>query len=229
MELNEYMSVRRAYNLVRQDQPSSVRLTFEEYAILCHLSNIDGELKTSQIADYQGVLRPTTTHRTNHLSSLSLINRHEGLEDRRNVCCSVSEAGRAEVNRLSKALVSKIEPGQPLHRSTPERITMVVDAMGEIFCTAGDLVLLGLSQDPDMGKSISELVDMLGLLQPTVSMSVAALVEDHFILRGTNDGSTRMVRMGLTPTGSEAASAMQARIEGLLVHRRRGAAVSAAR
>jgi DNA-binding MarR family transcriptional regulator len=229
MDLNEYMSVRRAYNLVRQDQPSSVRLTFEEYAILCHLANIDGELKTSQIADYQGVLRPTTTHRTNHLSSLSLIDRHEGLEDRRNVCCSVSEKGRAEVARLSKALVSKIDPGQPLHRSTPERICMVVDAMGEVFCTAGDLVLLGLSRDPDAGKSISELVEMLGLLQPTVSMSVAALVEDELVSRGVNDGSTRMVRMGLTPAGNEAAEAMRERIEGLLVHRRSRSAVSAAR
>ena len=34
VELREYMSVRRAYNLVRQETESSYRLTFEEFAIL---------------------------------------------------------------------------------------------------------------------------------------------------------------------------------------------------
>ena len=37
MELREYMSIRRAYNLVRKDVSSQQRLTFEEYAILAHL------------------------------------------------------------------------------------------------------------------------------------------------------------------------------------------------
>ena len=79
------MSVRRAYNVVRQMVVSGERLTFEEFAIICHLCECDEPLKTSAIAEYQGALRPTMTHRTNHLEELGLIDRTEGTSDRRNV------------------------------------------------------------------------------------------------------------------------------------------------
>ena len=68
MELREFMSVRRAYNLVRQETDTSRRLTFEEFAILCRLDIVNEPMKTSAIAEYQGALRPTMTHRTNHLA-----------------------------------------------------------------------------------------------------------------------------------------------------------------
>ena len=87
MDLREDMSVRRAYNVVRQKVESDKRLTFEEFAILCRLSMADTTLKTSAIAEYQSALRPTMTHRTNHLSGLGFIERGEGDTDRRNVVC----------------------------------------------------------------------------------------------------------------------------------------------
>ena len=63
MDLREYMSVRRAYNVVRQKVESDERLTFEEFAILCRLDVANAPLKTSAIAEYQSALRPTMTHR----------------------------------------------------------------------------------------------------------------------------------------------------------------------
>ena len=78
MDLKEFMSVRRAYNAVRQSVPSEGRLTFEEFAILCRLDFAGVPMKTSDIAEYQGALRPTMTHRTNHLAALGLNDRSEG-------------------------------------------------------------------------------------------------------------------------------------------------------
>ena len=88
LDLREYMSVRRAYNIVRQMVESSERLTFEEFAIISHLSNSGAPMRTSDIAEYQGSLRPTMTHRTNHLEELGLIERSEGEKDAPRSRCS---------------------------------------------------------------------------------------------------------------------------------------------
>ena len=52
MELRDYLSVRRAYNIVRQQLPTKQRLTFSEFAILCRLRMSGGSLRTSDIAEY---------------------------------------------------------------------------------------------------------------------------------------------------------------------------------
>lgn len=223
MELREYMSIRRAYNLVRQDAPSSTRITFEEFAIVCHLSFLGTSLKTSEIAKYQGVLRPTMTHRTNHLDSLGLIVREEGTEDRRNVCCTISEEGESLAHLLAEESCSNILPGQPLHRATAERVMHYVDAMGEVFLTAGDLVLLALDSDGDPdGLSVTTLVGILGFLQPTVSMSVSNLVKMGLAERTMRDGNLRRNSfVALTSDGRARAREITTLIDGLIVRRAR--------
>ena len=49
MDLREYMSVRRAYNIVRQSVEPAERLTFEEFAILCRLDFAGTPMKTSRV------------------------------------------------------------------------------------------------------------------------------------------------------------------------------------
>lgn len=220
MDLREFMSVRRAYNIVRQGCPSDERLTFEEYAILCRLDVADAPMKTSAIAEYQGALRPTMTHRTNHLSHLGLIERAEGEADRRNVVCSISEEGRACVARLSELTRAQIPSGRSLSRTSAERIRKYVDAMGSFFCKAGDLVLLGLLSADGAPLTIMQLVDLLGLLQPTVSMSVASLVESGLVTRLHGAGSARTTSVALTPEGGAAAGALAGRIDAIVVRRK---------
>lgn len=226
MDLREYMSLRCAYNLVRHEVPAESRLTFEEYAILSHLNEC-GELKTSEIADYQQVLRPTMTHRTNHLAELDLISRREGLVDRRNVCCRISPKGVEMLERLSSSVMESIPSGQPLHRSTAERIAVVADAMGQVFCTAGDLVLLGLGMSDGGVSSVSELVGTLGLLQPTVSMSVSTLVSDRKVERGLKASSkSRSIGLTLTEEGLSVERELERKIDGIIVHRHRSSALA---
>lgn len=220
MDLREYMSVRRAYNIVRQGCPSDERLTFEEYAILCRLDIAGVPMKTSAIAEYQGALRPTMTHRTNHLARLALIDRAEGDSDRRNVVCSISDEGRACVERLSELTRAQIPSGRSLSRTSAERIRKYVDAMGSFFCKAGDLVLLGLLSTGGEPLTIMQLVDLLGLLQPTVSMSVASLVESGLVMRLHDAGSARTTSVALTPEGSAAAAGLAGRIEAIVVRRK---------
>lgn len=220
MDLKEYISVRRAYNVVRQMTPSEDRLTFEEFAILCRLREADCPIKTSAIAEYQGALRPTMTHRTNHLFDLDLIERAEGEVDRRNVVCSISERGCERVLELAGQTRAQIPSGRALSRTSPERIIKYVDAMGSLYCKAGDLVLLGLYCAETDSLTIMQIVDALKLLQPTVSMSVSSLSESGLVVRSHTTGGNHTTSVALTEAGVEYAQALAERIESIVVRRR---------
>lgn len=220
MDLKEFMSVRRAYNIVRQAADSGERLTFEEFAILCHLSGEDAPMKTSSIAEYQGALRPTMTHRTNHLASLGLITRSEGTEDKRNVVCAISPLGRERVTELAELTRAQIPAGRALSRTSSERICKYVDAMGSLFCKAGDLVLLGLYATDADSLTIMQIVETLGLLQPTVSMSVAALEESGLVVRSHETAGAHTTSVTLTARGVEAAELLCEGIGAIVVRRR---------
>lgn len=221
MELREYMSIRRAYNLVRQETDASRRLTFEEFAILCRLDMAEEPLKTSAIAEYQGALRPTMTHRTNHLAKLGYIDRGEGQVDRRNIVCQISEDGREQVRKLSELTRAQIMAGQPLARTSAERVRKYVDAMGSVYCTAGELVLLALHMDAENECTITNLVDKLGLLQPTVSMSVSSLAQDGLVNRNRGKSPTASSSfISLTDEGADVARRIAERITAIIVRRR---------
>lgn len=220
MEIREYLSIRRAYNLVRHAVENPERLTFSEFAILCRLDVAGGSLKTSDIAEYQGSLRPTMTHRTKHLATLGLIERLKGGLDRRNVVCQITDRGLALVNDLCAKTCSMIGTGQALSRVTPDRMRKYVDAMGSVSCMSGELILLGLYTYDGESCSVTDLVGGLGLLQPTVSMSVASLVEDGFIERVQSEGSPRSARVMLTESGQALANDLVRQIEDIVVRRK---------
>ena len=217
MELRDYMSIRRAYNIDRQNVPTQKRLTFSEFAILCRLSLSGGSLRTSDIADYQGSLRPTTTHRTKHLASLGLIMREKGEVDRRNVVCKITDGGEKILGELCALTCDAITPGYALSRIQPERLYLYVDSMGTLPCLSGELVLLGLSMGESGTGSVSELVELL----PTVSMSVSSLVEEGLVERPNEQvENIRVAPLRLTELGKAAADEITAQITQLVVRRK---------
>ncbi len=201
---------------------SPERLTFAEFAILCRLDLSQSCLRTSEIADYQGSLRPTTTHRTKHLASLGLIERQKGSADRRNVVCAITDGGHDYAARLCTMTCDRISSTQPLGRTSPERVQRYVDAMGAISYMAGDLTLLGLYSFKGEPTSISEIVTTLGLLQPTVSMSVAALEEEGLVERteAISPAGTHVTNVTLTDGGQDAARRLVSQIAKTIVRRR---------
>ncbi len=221
MELREYLSIRKSYNLVRQRMESDRRLTFVEFAILCRLTVLEGSMKTSEIAEYQGSLRPTMTHRTKHLAETGLITRTKGGEDRRNVVCAITSEGTAYVDEVCASVCDVLKGGDVLSRTTPQRIRFYVDAMGSVNCMSGDLVLLSVLEATDERKTVSALVESLGLLQPTVSMSVAALERAGMVKRVRQGSDIRLSHIELTEQGSERVNLLRDSIESLVVRRKR--------
>lgn len=220
MEHREYISVRRAYNLVRQDLDASRRLTFQELAVLCRLSISKEGLKTSDIAAYQGCLRPTMTHRTKHLEELGLIERERGGSDRRNVVCVMTDDGSAYVQEVAERICKRIGTGHSLARTTPDRICRYVDAMGGIECDAGELILLGLLFNEESPISVSRVVDGLGFLQPTVSMSISSLEDEGLVARVPMEGR-RAQGVELTERGRSLANDLADKIAEVVVRRGR--------
>lgn len=220
MELREYLSIRRAFNLVRQQMSSPNRLTFFELAILCRLEVENGPLNTSQIAEHQGSLRPTMTHRTKHLSDLGLLARTQGVEDRRNVVCTITDEGRAFVESTCQLICHELRGGNVLSRTTPRRICRYVDAMGALGYMSGNLVLLGIEESGKGWSTVSELVSALGLLQPTVSMSVSALERDGKVRRvKLQERTSRSAPIELTEAGNRIVDEIIDAIHALVVHR----------
>lgn len=221
MELREYLAIRRAYNLVRQDLPSEQRLTFVELAILCRMDVIGHAMNTSEIAEYQGALRPTMTHRTKHLAELGFMQRSKGSSDRRNVICEITDDGKEFVAGVIRRICDVLHAGTVLSRTAPKRIIRYVDAMGTFPCMSGDLVLLGIAQSAEAGCTVSELVATLGLLQPTVSMSVASLEGEGLVMRDhQNATSGRSVNIILTEQGSARTEALMEEISALVIRRK---------
>ena len=221
MELREYLAIRRAYNLVRQDMPADRRLTFVELAILCRMDVLGRPMNTSEIAEYQGALRPTMTHRTKHLSELGFMVRSKGSSDRRNVICEISDEGREFVEQTCRLICDILHAGNILSRTTALRVARYVDAMGSLTCMSGDLVLLGILQSETSSRTVSDLVNVLGLLQPTVSMSVAALEGEGLVMRLRQDeGATRSVDIVLTEAGETRAADIADEIKALVIRRK---------
>ena len=218
MDVREYIAVRRAYNIVRHRRPSDVRLTFEETAVLALLDSSGTPLPTSVIATWQHALRPTMTHRANHLSSLGLIQRTPGTDDRRNVVCSITDEGRAELDALCARMRHVLSRGKVLTRIETGRIKRYLLAMGQHYVQASDLVMVGLATNARDGVPISLLVGALGLLQPTVSMSVQSLEERGLVKRDVS--SSKAVKAQLTDAGRLAVEDLIVLIEGMVVRRR---------
>ena len=221
MELREYLAIRRAYNLVRQDMLADRRLTFVELAILCRMDVLGRPMNTSEITEYQGALRPTMTHRTKHLSELGFMVRSKGSSDRRNVICEISDEGREFVEQTCRLICDILHAGNILSRTTALRVARYVDAMGSLTCMSGELVLLGILQSETGSRTVSDLVNVLGLLQPTVSMSVAALEGEGLVMRLRQDeGATRSVDIVLTEAGETRAADIADEIRALVIRRK---------
>lgn len=220
MDLREYLAIRRAYNLVRQRIAAKERLTFAELAILCRMKVLERPMNTSEIADYQSALRPTMTHRAKHLSARGLIKRTKGSTDRRNVSCELTEAGQLYVDETCATICEVLRTGPDAMRMTARRAYRMVDAMGSLSIISGDLVLLGISLGEGQSCTISRLVSISGLLQPTVSMSAASLVREGMAKRVYSEESgSRSSGLALTEEGAAKVQEMSERIAEIVVRR----------
>lgn len=225
MKPQEYIAVHRAYNLVRQETDSSSRLVFEEMAILCKLSSTDRALGVSEIAQYQNSLMPTMTHRLKHLGGLGYIKRAKGQIDRRNILCELTPEGQGALDAILNDTYSQLGTGQALTRIPAKRLAHYINAMGTVYLTSGELVLLALRSLGSAPTSVSTLVKLLGLMQPTASMSVSALCQKGLARRVRNaEADSRLSLVTLTDEGQKRANQIAQAVMALKVCRPRKSA-----
>lgn len=196
MDPKEYLSIRKAYNSMRQDKDQDNRLTFEELAILSILYDRE-YLTATEIADFQQVSRPTMTHRGNHLEKLGFITRTPGIDDRRQVRCAITDLGHKDVDVQLKELFAQLpEEMASLYgkgKHALENLRKQVIEMGTKEILAGSLTLLsfGVFDKNKEEITITDIVESTGLLQPTVSMSVARLERAGLLSRQRGSATSR--------------------------------------
>lgn len=221
MDCNKYLAVRRAYNQIRQDSDVTRRLTFPEFATLCHLVDEGARLSVSQIAKYQDTLRPTMTHRAKRLRSLGYIECAQGDQDRRKVMCEVTELGRSRVEELCRICSNLARKGMtPLHVSA-SRMRYYVDGMGTLACDSGDLVLLATKIMEPKGCFLSDIIELLRLMQPTASMAVASLEKSGLLCRRASVDEPRRSQIFLTDKGQERVGYLTEQIADIVIPRKK--------
>jgi DNA-binding MarR family transcriptional regulator len=160
------------------------------------------------------------SHRTERLSSLRLLERLQGLDDRRNVLCRITDEGVAVVQDDCAEICDILHRGSVLSRTMPSRLIAYVTAMGTICFDAGEQVLLVLGQADEAASTVGGLSDSLGLLQPTVSMAVSTLVQSGAVVRmegsrGGRGGAT----LCLSDQGRERADELLGKVQATVVRR----------
>lgn len=225
MDLKDFIAVRRAYSVARQSQAPSTRITFEELALLAYLSRSkspNGE-KTSELARYQNVLRPTMTHRTGHLAQAGFITRVPGVQDHRNICCQLSATGENYLCALGEELLHQLKADKSLKLASLDELEDYVIAVGRINVVAASMVLLALVDKGGQMQNMNELVSQLGLVQPTVSMAVASLVQNGQVARvKSEEGSARSRQLILLDAGRQEVAQLLGDIAELNIHESRG-------
>lgn len=211
LRLSDYIAVRRAFNLVRQDEPREGRVTLEGLAILCLLDLAPGPLRTSDIASYQRSLRPTLSHRVRGLEALGYLVRTADADDRRSVLVALTPEGRAFVEHSCAACHEVLLQGDVLARVSPERLRSYLVAMGGAYLASADLVLLYLLMCGG-SSAPGEVRAGLGLLQPTASMALDSLDRKGLVGR-------RVGAISLTAAGRSAAEGVAAQVAGMRARR----------
>lgn len=213
MRIRDYIAVRRAFNVVRQDLPRAGRITLEAMAILCVLDLLPEPMCASDIVAYQQSSPPTLSHRLNSLESLGYIARSATDRDRRCVTCSITPAGREVERSCCEQCHAVLARSGVLVHVSPERLRVYLAAMGRSHLSAGDLLLVYLRAADGEALRASEMMKGTGLLQPTVSMAIDSLV-GRGLVRRVKDG------VALTDEGVLEADALCDEVAVMVVPRR---------
>jgi len=174
VDLNQYLEIRRCFNGIRQEAPSSSRIIFDEFAILCTLHERKG-LSATQIANEQSISCPTMTHRGNHLSQLGYMTRTASNDDRRRLRCMLTRKGSTYVHRTAQAIIDKSGEEYGLKGYEYADLIPVIAKMGSMPMTADSLTLLCFAMNNASSMPVMRIVEATSLLQPTVSMAVLRL------------------------------------------------------
>lgn len=174
MDLNQYLEIRRAYNTLRKESPSSSRLIFDEYAVLCALHDRK-DVTATDLARELGVSCPTMTHRGNHLAELGYLSRKPSHEDRRRLRCTLTRRGLTYVNRISQIILEEKPADSTLVGLDVLSFIPIVARMGSLPMTADSLTLLCFAISGAESMTVNRIVEETGMLQPTISMAILRL------------------------------------------------------
>ena len=183
MDQGIFLDIRKCYSVVRQRTASSSRIIFDEFAILCILQR-DKSLTASKLAALQGISCPTMTHRGNRLCDLGYMTRQSCAEDRRKLKCTITRRGNTFVNKTLQAIIDLAPAESELAGYDSARLADAVIRSASVPMAADSLVMLCFAHLEYAPMTVMHIVEVTGMLQPTVSMALMRLETDGLVDRG---------------------------------------------
>lgn len=220
MNLNQYIEIRRTFNVLRKGTPAPSRIIFDEFAILCALHDHTG-LSASELAEMQRIPSPTMAHRGSHLAQLGYLSRSASAEDRRRMRCSLTRKGTSCVRGTCQAILDDCEEDESFSSLGVGDVVPIATKMGSVPMTADTMTLLCFVAAGTRSLTITSVVEMTELLQPTISMAVLRLEGSGCIERPANAPlagrrpTRRAVGCVLSDSGERAARRIARSIETL--------------
>jgi len=96
-----------------------------------------------------------------------------------------------------------------------------MDGVGSFNCNAGDLVLLAMKVMESEGCVLSDIVELLRLMEPTVSMTVTALAKSGFLERHESAKEFRRIQIVLTEKGQKRVNGLISKISDITIPRKK--------
>ncbi|MBR2834250.1 MAG: hypothetical protein IKE43_00845 [Coriobacteriales bacterium] len=214
MDIKRYLSLHKAFNEVRQNTNPEQRVIFDEYAIMCLLSE-KKTLSATQIAREQCISCPTMTHRSSHLTSLGYLLSKMNERDHRRLDCSLTRKGSLATTKITQKVIDTLAEDDVLHGLSPKEIISITIQSGKLPLTADQHILLAYAVDDLETEPVMNIVRNTNLLQPTVSMALVRLCKEGLLKRGEEKSANEKPGYTITKAGLSSAKKFIKAIEAL--------------
>lgn len=179
MDRNLYFELHRRFNEERQYLLPRYRIVFDELSLMCVLRQ-QTCLSVSELADTQLVSSSTESRRVQRLEEAGFVALFHPPCDRRLTHCCLTPFGQTSQMAFLEEFHYGFPAGSSFAQACPEpaSLTPVVAAMGRVPMPADNLILFCYVMRSCEAMTVSDIVELTGLQEGTVSMALRRMEQD---------------------------------------------------
>lgn len=179
MDRNLYFELHRRFNEERQYLLPRFRIVFDELSLMAVLQQ-QTCLSVSELAKAQLVGSPTESRRACRLEEAGFVALFHPPCDRRLTHCCLTPFGQTSLMAFMREFHRGFPRGSSFERACPETASLVpvVASMGRVPMPADNLILFCYVMRSCESMTVSDIVELTGLQEGTVSMALRRMEQD---------------------------------------------------
>ncbi len=174
-----YFELHRRFNEERQYLLPRYRIVFDELSLMCILRE-QTCLSVSELAELQLVSSSTESRRVCRLEEAGFVALFHPPSDRRRTHCCLTPFGQTSQMAFLEEFHYGFPLGSSFARACPDAACLipVVAAMGRVPMPADNLILFCYVMRSCEAMTVSDIVELTGLQEGTVSMALRRMEQD---------------------------------------------------